>query len=62
MWEEAVEGMLAIATVLKVLHLRAKILGLYAHNERNCPHARVLSSPGERLVAFLVVSGHCGVS
>jgi hypothetical protein len=39
-WGDAVRGDLsAIVTVLKVLHLRAKILGLYAHNERSCPHA-----------------------
>jgi hypothetical protein len=39
-WEKAVSGdFAAIATVLKVLHVRAKILGLYSHNERTCPHA-----------------------
>jgi transposase-like protein len=39
-WAEAARGDIsAIATVLKVLHLRAKILGLYSHNERTCPHA-----------------------
>ena len=38
-WEDATNGdVRAVAAVLKVMHLRAKILGLYSHTDRNCPH------------------------
>jgi transposase-like protein len=38
-WEDAMTGDLAaVRAVLRILHLRAKILGLYSHTDRNCPH------------------------
>ena len=38
-WDDAVNGDLgAVKAVLRIIHLRAKILGLYSHPDRNCPH------------------------
>jgi hypothetical protein len=38
-WDDAVGGdVRAVAAAVRILHLRAKILGLYSHTDRNCPH------------------------
>ena len=38
-WDDAVKGdVRAVAAVLKIMHLRAKVLGLYSHTYSNCPH------------------------
>src|SRR6478736_5576595 len=41
-WDDAMTGDLgavaAVKAVLRILHLRAKILGLYSHTDSNCPH------------------------
>jgi hypothetical protein len=38
-WEQAMSGDLgAVKVVLRILHLRAKILGLYSHTDGNCAH------------------------
>src|SRR3954453_6371409 len=39
MWDDAMNGdVRAVTAVVRIMHLRAKILGLYAHTDRNCPH------------------------
>jgi transposase-like protein len=38
-WEDAMTGdARAAAAVLKIMHIRAKLLGLYSHTDSNCPH------------------------
>jgi transposase-like protein len=38
-WDDATKGDLkAVATVVRIMHLRAKILGLCSHTDINCPH------------------------
>ena len=38
-WEDAMTGdVRAVAAVVRIMHLRAKILGLYSHTDSNCPH------------------------
>ena len=37
-WDDAMKGDLAaVKAVLRLVHLRAKILGLYCHPGRSCP-------------------------
>jgi transposase-like protein len=38
-WDDATNGdVRAVAAVVRIMHLRAKILGLYSHTDSNCPH------------------------
>src|SRR4051794_26873542 len=38
-WDDATNGdVRAVAAVLTIMHLRSRILGLYSHTDRNCPH------------------------
>jgi hypothetical protein len=38
-WGDAVSGdVKAVAAVVRIMHLRARILGLYSHTDSNCPH------------------------
>ena len=38
-WEDAMTGdVRAVAAVVRIMHLRVKLLGLYSHTDSNCPH------------------------
>ena len=38
-WDDAMSGdVKAVAALVRIMHLRAKILGLYSHTDGNCPH------------------------
>ena len=38
-WDDATNGdVRAVAAVVRIMHLRAKILGLYSHTDSTCPH------------------------
>ena len=63
-WDDATNGdVRAVAAVVRIMHLRAKILGLYSHTHSNCPHGAKPRSSGDggaRCLLSVACGGCCG--